>query len=100
MAGSLLVPDERATPRDPRWTTWPRGYLRARIAKRPDHHLDLSLVRRVVGVALDRRHVAMTHPLLQCPHRHPGGGHRGPERVAQVVEAMRGLELCGFSPRR
>jgi hypothetical protein len=23
----------------------------------------------------------MAHPLLKGPHRHPGGGHRGPELI-------------------
>jgi len=28
----------------------------------------------------------LAHPLLQRPERNAGGGHAGPERVAQLVE--------------
>jgi len=35
----------------------------------------------------------VAHPLLQGPHRHARSGHGRAERVAQVVEAVRLIEL-------
>lgn len=52
------------------------------ISKRPINHLNLPLIRRIVGVPLGRGDIAVAHPLLKGPHRHTGGGHRRPERVA------------------
>lgn len=39
--------------------------------------------------------VPMPHPLLQGPHGNARAGHRRAERVTQIVEAMRLLELSG-----
>lgn len=41
------------------------------VPKGPINHLHLALIRGIVGVALRRSQVAVAHPLLQRPHRHP-----------------------------
>lgn len=42
------------------------------ISKRAINHLNLPLIRRIVGVPLGRGDIALAHPLLKGPHRHTG----------------------------
>ena len=53
----------------------------------PLHQLALLVGGLVVGVDHRRLDVAVTEPLLQGPHRHPGRRHLGAEGVAKIVEA-------------
>jgi hypothetical protein len=62
------------------------------FCERGRDHRGLVRTRRVVGVTLRGRDVAVPHPFLEGAHRHAGRGHRGTERVAQVMEAVRGVE--------
>ena len=52
-----------------------------------------------MGVLLSRLAVGVTHPLLDHPDRHSRRGHRGAERVAQLVERDHTLKIEWSTPR-
>ena len=64
-----------------------RGDTRGGVAESALDELGLTFGRLVVGVDQGGLEVAVAHPLLQRPQRHPGRRHPRAEGVPQIVEA-------------
>ena len=80
-----------------------RPQIGTRIGTPGERGLDdlaLAGIRAVVGVALRRLNVSVTHPLLERAHRDSLSGERGPVAVPEAVKAERLLEPAAFSAAR